>query len=503
MSNISFTKYVDITSAVGGGTAVRTRDLIIRIFTTNSLVPPNSYAEFETASAVSTYFGSTSEEYLRAAACFGFIGKNVSSPQKISYARYTPAAVAPMIHGDTSITQTLASWTAITNGSIQVSIGGVNLSLTGITFASATTLANVASTVQTAIRTGTGTVFTGATVTWNATRNSFDFVGGATGVNALVIAAGTTGTDVAALLGWTTAGAIVCDGADATSLTDTLTASAMASNNFASFLFIDTMTVAQATEIATWNDAQNVMFIYLQRVSSSTYSTFYAALQNLAGTVLTLDPGITGEYPDQFPGTVLAAIDYTKRNSTANWMYQQGSLTPSVTTDALSTIYDNNRINYYGRTQTAGQLLSFYQRGVMCGISTDPVDINTYSNELWFKDAVGAAYMSLLLSLNKISANANGKSQLLAQMMSVVNTALYNGTISVQKTLTSTQKLYIANLTGSDTAYLQVYTKGYWLDGDFESYTTTDGRTEWKWVYTFIYAKDDCIRKVEGSHVLI
>jgi hypothetical protein len=36
-----------------------------------------------------------------------------------------------------------------------------------------------------------------------------------------------------------------------------------------------------------------------------------------------------------------------------------------------------------------------------------------------------------------------------------------------------------------------------------QSYVTVDGRTEWKAVYTLIYSKDDTVRKVEGSHVLI
>lgn len=508
MSNIAFTKYVNITSAVGGGNAVRTRDLILRIFTTNNMVPPASFAEFTTLADVGSYFGTTSEEYLRASDYFAFVSKRASAPQKISYASYTPAAVAPMIHGDTTITQTLSNWTAITNGSIQVSIGGVNLSLTGITFAGAASLAAVATAVQTAIRTGAGAVFTAATVTWNATRNSFDFLGGATGANALIITAGASGTDIAALLGWTTAGAIVCNGADIQTLTQTLTASDMASNNFATFLFAGvTLTTAQITEIATWNAAQNVKYIYLQKVSSSNYSQIYAAIGGMAGTALTLDPGITGQFPDQFPGVVLASIDYEKRNSVVNWMYQQsGNLTPSVTTTPLSTTYDNSRINYYGRTQTAGQLLAFYQRGTMCGGATSPVDINTYANELWFKDNAGAAYMSALLSLDKVSANAAGKTTMLAVLEAdggPIRTALYNGVISKQKTLNVTQRLYIANLTGSDTAWLTVYNNGYWLDGNFASYVTTDGRTEWKWTYTLVYSKDDTVRAVTGSHILI
>ena len=63
---IRFTKYIDITSGVGAGAVVPRRDLIGRVFSSNSLIPPGSFLEFDTASDVSSYFGSSSQEYLRA-----------------------------------------------------------------------------------------------------------------------------------------------------------------------------------------------------------------------------------------------------------------------------------------------------------------------------------------------------------------------------------------------------------------------------------------------------
>ena len=122
---------------------------------------------------------------------------------------------------------------------------------------------------------------------------------------------------------------------------------------------------------------------------------------------------------------------------------------------------------------------------------------------MWFKDAAGAKIMELLLSLARVSANATGRSQLIAVLQSVIETATFNGTISIGKPLNTTQKLYIGNLTGDANAWQQVYRLGYWIDCTLQSYVTTDGRTEWKAVYTLIYSKDDAIRKVEGSHVLI
>ena len=58
-------------------------------------------------------------------------------------------------------------------------------------------------------------------------------------------------------------------------------------------------------------------------------------------------------------------------------------------------------------------------------------------------------------------------------------------------------------MTGDDKAWRQVYSAGFWLDCVVQSYTTVDGRVEWKAVYTLVYAKNDTIRAVDGSHILI
>jgi hypothetical protein len=136
-------------------------------------------------------------------------------------------------------------------------------------------------------------------------------------------------------------------------------------------------------------------------------------------------------------------------------------------------------------------------------LPVNPVDMNTYANEMWFKDAAGAAIMELLLALARVSANTKGRIQLKSQLQSVINEALFNGTISVGKLLSNTQKLYIGELTGDDDAWRQVQDIGYWYDVVMQTYVTQDDRTEYKAVYTLIYSKDDTVRKVEGSHVLI
>lgn len=492
---ISFAKYVDITSGVGGSSTVRRRDLILRLITTTALLPTGTTAEFESADEVLAYFGSASEEYKRAAAYFSFVSKNITAPQKIAFTRWADVATVAQIFGAKAAS--LSALQQIVAGSLTLSIGGTSHTLTALNFSTASSYADVAQFIEDAVQGQTGGQFTGATVVYDATRGGFNLVAGGPAGEAPIAVSG----DTVGAIGWGH-GAILSDGAAAQSIPDLLAQSTEASNNFATFAFIPPLTTDEIVQAAAWNATHNVSFLHLVGVSPDNADALYAALKDVAGVALTLSP-VAGEYPELLPGAILAATAYTRRNSVQNYMFQQAGLTPSVTRTADSDAYDAIRVNYYGQTQTAGQNVSFYQRGVLTGTGTAPTDMNIYANEIWLKDAAGAAIMTLLLSLARVSANTTGRSQLLATLQGIVNEAVFNGTISIGKDLTTTQKLYIDQITGDPQAWQQIQTIGYWLDAVFEQITTQDGRVEFKAVYTLCYSKDDQVRKVEGSHILI
>lgn len=500
---ISFKRYIDIVSGVGGGAAVSTRDLILRLFTNSTRVPSDGLIEMENAADVGTYFGTTSPEYLRAAFYFGFISKLITAPKRIAFARWADVVAAARIFGSAA-SRTVSQFTSVSTGSFSLTLGGFTFDITGLNFSSATTLSNIATTLQTAIqaKTAGGAIWTGATVTYNATAQRFELVGGATGAAPVATAAAATGTDVRSLLGWD-ATAVFSPGVAAEEPLAAFIRSAESNDNFGSFAFVQTLTAERISAVALQNDTYNVKFMYTVPVLAADAATLYAALSGLSGVAVTLAP-LTTEYPELLPSAILASTTYDRRNSVQNYMFQQATLTPSVTTNANADSMDSYRVNYYGRTQTAGQFLDFYQRGVMMGLAADPVDMNVYANEMWLKDAAGAAIMGLLLSAARVPANSTGRGQMLAILQSVIEDATFNGTISIGKALTTQQKLYITNLTGDEQAWQQVYRLGYWLDGTMQSYVNSQTQaTEWKFVYTLIYSKDDAIRKVEGSHVLI
>lgn len=586
--SISIQRYVDITSGVGASPLVPARDLIGRVFTANNLLPPQSFISFTNAADVGTYFGLSSEEYLRAVFYFSWISKNLTQPQSIQFARWMQAAAAPSIIPLNNNGTTLAAWNAISSGSFVLTMGGFTFTLTGIDTSAASDLATVAGDIQTAIRaqSGGGSMWTSATVVYSAAYGGFILTGGANGVvtNPINVVVGGGGTDItgAGLLGWLpqqvlsngnliSTGAIWSTGSAAETITQTLTNSAAGSNNFGSFLFLTNLGLTQqnVVDAATWNFAENVLYMYLQAVTPANIATWQAAVAAIGGIGLTVSPvistQITGtvtsssnvvtamsstagltigmpvsgtdipagtvvtsivsatsvtlsnaatggatelltfttlQFPEQFPMMILAATNYAAFNSVQNYEFQQvAGLTPSVMDDATADAYDGINVNYYGVTQQAGSQIAFYQQGLLQGASVAGVivDMTAYANEIWLKDAATVAVMNLLLSVNQIPANIYGASQILGILQGVINVALNNGTISVGKTLTTAQQMYITSATGDPLAWYQVQNNGYWVD----VVITSPSPNIFVATYVLIYSKDDVIRKVIGTHTLI
>jgi len=498
---ISFDKYVLITSGVGGAAQVSNRELILRLDTINSLLPTESIVEFTDADQVGSFFGTTSEEFLQAQFYFGFISKLSTVPAKISFARWADVDTAPLIIGN-SQAFSVATFTPIADGSFTLTLGPDTEVISGLNFTLDASLADVAATIETAVQAANiAPVFATATVVFNATESRFDLTGGATGDLAIALAVGGVGTEMLPLLGWVSPGVRLSNGVTAESITEFLAASTQLSNNFGSFSFVPILTEVQTTEAATWNDGENVKYIFTEKVLSADAQTYFDNLSGLSGVGLTLydDTLVPSEYPWLLVSMIMAATPYQRRASVQNYMFQQATLTPSVTTTVLSDFFDSIRVNYYGETQSAGQGLSFYQRGFLMGLATDPIDMGVFANEIFLKDSISVNIINLLLALSAVSANASGLAQVLTSIQASIDAALFNGVISIGKVLNTTQIAFITSATDDPNAFLQIQNIGYWIDAVITEPTANNFVVD----YTLLYSKNDVVRKVEGTHTLI
>lgn len=490
---INSNRYVDITSAVGGGDAVPARELLLRLFTTNERVPTGSVLNFSSSSSEASlreYFGSTSEEYKRAAYYFGFISKVATSPKNIQFARWANADTSAQVFGaEASALDTIK---LVTAGAFNIVLGGVTFNVTGLDFSAAATYADVATELQTQIQ-AEGGALAATTVAYDASRTTFDLDtnGAADGDISLEVV--TVG--VLSVLGWTE-NATFSSGVSAETVTDVLASSTSLNNNYGSFDFIDALTNDQIVERAVFANGRNVEFMNLQRVITTNRAAIAALVSGYASTGLVLAP-IAAEYPELLPAAILASLDYDKPAASANFMYYSDSrLTPSVVTDSEADTNDALEVNYYGQTQEAGTNVSFLQRGVLMGGATAPKAMGVHANEQWLKSYLKSQFLSMFLALQQVSADLVGQSIGMSYIDAAVSQGISNGSISVGKTLTTTQINYITQISGDNKAYLDVQSRGYWYE------VTTDATTN-TMDYLLIYAKRDSVDKVDGRHSLI
>lgn len=274
-----------------------------------------------------------------------------------------------------------------------------------------------------------------------------------------------------------------------------------ANNNFATFVFLGLSNSSDiatlATHIATDYPSEFMMIV---PVTSSTYSTIQPAVANINGVSLELVDNSDGKYNYVLPMSITATTDYNKENGTVNYMYMQDNNMGVVVDDDTSTeTYDEVKINYYGRTQQAGQKLAFYQNGVLQGNYQDQ---SIYVNEIWLKDALTTKYLNYMLLTSNWYANKAGQAIGQSLAMDVIDRAKLNGTITTEKEISEADKVYIYNVTADEDAWRQIYQEGYYLVTNIEKKTINNQET-YVFNYTLLYSKGDSIKKVEGLDILI
>ena len=274
-----------------------------------------------------------------------------------------------------------------------------------------------------------------------------------------------------------------------------------ANNNFATFVFLGLSNSADiatlATHIATDYPSEFMMIV---PVTSSTYSGIQSAVANINGVSLELVDNSDGKYNYVLPMAITATTDYNKENGTVNYMYvQDDNMGVVVDDDTSAETYDEVKVNYYGRTQQAGQKLAFYQNGVLQGNYQDQ---SIYVNEIWLKDALCTKFLNYMLLTSNWYANKSGQAIGQALVVDVIDRAKLNGTITTEKEISANDKVYIYNITADDNAWRQIYEEGYYLITSIEKVKVND-QDIYQFNYTLLYSKGDSIKKVEGQNILI
>ena len=508
--SIRIENYIDINSVVKGESDIPSNSMILRVHSDNVLIPNNKVVTINSLVDVGNFFGTDSEEYKRASFYFGYVDLKGNKARNLSFYRYNSTDSAPRIFGEKK-DQVIDSYKPITEGSLNITIGTQSetiscnfstlfssTSVDGDPISATPTLSQIANVIQEQIN----LKFNGSSVTYNAVKKSFEFVGGTTGDLPISVTKANTGTDIIDLIGWN-ANAILSDGMTAKSVTETINNSSMLSNNFATFLFTSELTMQEKTDVAKWNNNENNKYLYLVPVKYNEAQAHYDALNLYGGTDLILESEMGGEYHEMIPAVQAATTQYdSNEKAVKNYMFKSFALTPTVTDDTKKSFLDSLRINYYGQTQENGAQLSFYQTGSLMGMSTDAKKENVYINEIWMKRTITVSLTNLMINSDEVAYNEEGRTKVKLSLQFCVDKALENGVISQNNTLNQGQETAIQDMTSNKDAIKNVKSIGYFLDVELKE-EVINNVTKYIAVYMLIYAKNNVISKFEGKNILV
>ena len=209
------------------------------------------------------------------------------------------------------------------------------------------------------------------------------------------------------------------------------------------------------------------------------------------------------------PMAILASTDYNN-GQVVNFMFKQfDTESPSVEDDKTYSEFNQAFVNFYGRTQTNGQTLDFYQRG----FNTDGTDTAVYCNEMWFKSLCETSLMNLLTSRERLPADALGVDLVKLEVVDCCADAIRNG-MFMQKELVAKDIRGIRELVVStggietDVGSIEadVSTKGYSVYAYLDTMENTDklGKEAEKVIkYYVFYGTADSVRYVKGNDILL
>jgi hypothetical protein len=296
---------------------------------------------YSTLAAVAADFGTSGPEYAAATLYFG----QSPQPSQLKIGRWAKTAVAGKLVGAplTATEQSIATWNAITTGSLSIGMDAqATTNVTGITFAADANMNAVASRLQVAIR-AANAAFVACTVVWNAIYNRFEVTSGTTGVGSKVLfaSAAGTGTDISALLKLTAASSGAYR-ADAIAVETALAAATLFDSQYGQSWYALLMPEGlQADHIAVagYIEASNNKHIYgvttqdAAALSSAATSDVAYALAQLKYNKTIVQYSSASAYAVASLLGRLLTVDYTGNSTAITLMYKQE---PGVTAESLT-----------------------------------------------------------------------------------------------------------------------------------------------------------------------
>ncbi len=349
-------------------------------------LPQPQFSKFTNLSAVKTAFKSGSVVDF-ATEYFGFTSKNATKADLLSVFVLNDSAAAAMIKG--AKLGELGTLTGL-NGSVNFTIDGKSVDIT-LDFTSATSFADCAAAIKTALNAKTGAGFKTAECEYNALTGGFIVKSGTTGSTSTIafVSAPASGTDISAKLGLTQSeGAELIAGQDATSLDSAL--SLIEGNNGNYFVITFDYTFADLakdlTTFGKWLNASAGRFM-------GVYSD--SALMTADLTDIHANDGLLLDYKvaDNQNGVVCAyisSLDLSKANSNVNLAFNDMSAFASnaITDRTKYEKMQAQMLNAPSKFGILGQDDTIYMDGTICGTLTNSANVYFCNSFIKFNEQI-------------------------------------------------------------------------------------------------------------------
>lgn len=422
-------------SVVGtGGSALSLNGVFL---TTNESLPAKSVTPFATRDDVKTYFGVESDEYAAAAIYFkGFDGSNVK-PGKIYFATYLATDVEAWTRGN-SLNLNLVQLKAL-SGSLSIDIDGTTKTAANINLSAATSYANAATIIGTAINT---------IVTYDEFYKAFVIRS-----NSEVVSASTidfaTGTLAESLLLTKAKGAILSQGAAADTPASAMDNVTQKTQNWGTFTTLFEPDSEGKVAYAKWTNDQDQRYAYVMWDTDIQATQVDGESVGAYLTTMEFD-GTIPVYGDLDKGAFVcgtaASIDFTEFNGRITFAFKgQAGIVPNVTDATMAQNLISNGYNFYGAYATATEQFNLFQNGQITGVWRWA---DAYINQIYLNAQLQQAILTMLKNIKSLPYNSDGYGLIRAACLDPIKAGLNFGSIRTGIPLSEEQKSEINSAAG-------------------------------------------------------
>lgn len=450
------------------GSAVDINGLII---SKNTAIPFGSALSFSNPNDVGAFFGLTSPEYQAAVIYFAGVTGGTRTPGQLFFVQYAGAALPAFLRSASLASMTLTQLQAIT-GTLTITANGTALTSSSINLSAATSFSQAATLIQSAF---TSPAFT---CTYDSQRAAFLFTTNTAGPTQTMAYA--SGTIAASLKLDQADGAVLSQGAAASTAATFMPTVLSATRNFSTFTTTWEPTLVDKTAFSTWTGQQNNQYCYVgydsdpNAILNAGAQSATTWAQNINATNTNGTICVYGNLTHAALAMAWAgSLNFTATNGRDTLAFvQQSGIVSSCSDPTQATNLLANGYSFYGAYASKSTQYTFFYNGQVSGVF-DWAD--SYINQIWMNGSFQDAMTTLLLSAGSIPYNNDGYTMIETALKDSIAAAINFGAIRQGVPLSSNQAAVLQQSIGKDVSQV-MFNQGWYLNILPASSSTRVGR---------------------------